>query len=102
MQLDKDTMEYSAIILVFNRICNEIIFEVQKEHYLFGIVTVKIRYSDFVDQLKSRTIKPSDNLNDLNKVATELFISNVEQGRAVRKVGVRISGLIKAAKQKRL
>ncbi len=100
--LKKDTTDENEVIPVITELSKEVLLEAKKEEYLFKVVTVKMRYLDFSDHLKSKTIKSSNNLEDLQKTAIELFKKYVNKEKPLRKIGVRISGLTKGTKQKGL
>lgn len=100
--LRKDTTNEEDILPVLVELCKEVFNESKKEEYLFKTITVKMRYNDFTDHLKGKTIKPSNNLSDLERVSKELLIHYLNKEKPLRKVGVRISGLSKRTNQKGL
>ena len=100
--LKNDTTTEEDVVPIIKELSKEVIEEAKKEEYLFKIITVKMRYNDFSDHLKSKTIKSSNNIEDLQKTAIELFKRYVNKEKPLRKVGVRISGLSKGTKQKGL
>ena len=98
--LKNNTTNEEDVLPIIKELSKEVIEEAKKEEYLFKIITVKMRYNDFSDHLKSKTIKSSNNIDDLQKNAIELFKRYVNKEKPLRKVGVRISGLSKGTKQK--
>ena len=98
--LKKDTINKEEIIPVLNNLCTEVFNEAKKDEYSFKTITLKMRYTDFTDHLKSKTIKSSNNIEDLEKASTELLIHYLNKEKPLRKVGIRISGLTKGNKQK--
>lgn len=66
-------------------------------------ITIKIRYHDFDTRTKSRTIeKPRSDLPAIRAAAWQLF-SELSDGRPVRLVGLKLSGLkARDLKQKRI
>ena len=100
--LKKDTTNEEDVLPIIKELSKDVIEEAKKEGYLFKIITVKMRYNDFSDHLKSKTIKPSNNIDDLQKIAIELFKRYINKEKPLRKAGVRISSLSKGTKQKGL
>lgn len=100
---ESDTKERAKIIEKMESIANEVGDEVKRQGISFKTVTVKIRYSDFSEHLKSRSIGHyTDDLSEIMENATKLFDQAIETGRTVRKIGVRVSGFGKSKGQKKI
>ncbi|MDE1860999.1 MAG: DNA polymerase IV [Candidatus Micrarchaeota archaeon] len=102
LTFDADTDRSEDAVAAIRKLSNEVIGEVNKAGMSFKTITIKLRYSDFSEHLKSRSIKNSNNVNDIINVATELYFRNFEKGRKLRKIGVRVSNLIKYRGQKKI
>lgn len=102
MTFEADTYDREEIEKGMKRLSDEVAMEVNKAGFVFRNVTIKLRYSDFSEKLKGRAVKPSSNADELYETAVKLYLVNVEKGRKLRKIGVRVSGLMKYGKQSRL
>ena len=102
MTFDADTHDRDEIERGMKRLSDEVAMEVNKAGFIFRNVTIKLRYSDFSEKLKSRAVKPSSSADEIYETAVKLYMANVEKGRKLRKIGVRVSGLMKYGKQSRL
>ncbi|MEM0142602.1 MAG: DNA polymerase IV [Candidatus Parvarchaeum sp.] len=100
--LKKDTTNLEEILPVLNTLCDEVLNEAKKEEYSFKTITLKMRYNDFTDHLKSKTIKSTNNLYDLERVGKELLLHYLNKEKPLRKIGIRIYGLTKSSNQKTL
>lgn len=102
LTFDADTTDRQEVNAAIKRLSNEVIGEVKKAGLSFKVVTVKMRYADFTEHLKSRSIKNSNDLNDIMNNAIDLYLRNADPNRKLRKIGVRVSSLIKYKGQKKL
>ncbi|MCL4403683.1 DNA polymerase IV [Candidatus Marsarchaeota archaeon] len=79
-----------------------VIDEIGKKGLWFRTVSVKARYDDFSERIKSKRLgNYTDSLDTLIETARRLT-DILFDGRRVRKYGVRVSSLIKSKGQKRL
>lgn len=100
---ESDTSDRKKIAEKIESISKEVAEEVKKQGVFFKTVTVKIRYSDFSEHLKSKSISHyTDDLSEMLETAQRLFDQAVEPERAIRKVGVRVSGFGKSKGQKKI
>ncbi|MDE1823245.1 MAG: DNA polymerase IV [Candidatus Micrarchaeota archaeon] len=97
---EKDTSSEKDAIEAIDRLSKEVIEEVKKNGFAFKVITLKIRYSDFSEHLRSRSIRYSNDIKDVMTISAQLYRDNVEKDRKVRKIGVRVSGFIKRKGQK--
>lgn len=100
---EKDTKDRGRIIGEIESISKEVGDEVKKQGVSYKTVTVKIRYSDFSEHLRSKSIGHYTNdVQEMFENAVRLFDSSIEEGRTVRKIGVRVSGFGKSKGQKKI
>ncbi|MDE1870364.1 MAG: DNA polymerase IV [Candidatus Micrarchaeota archaeon] len=98
---ESDTVDREIIVAQIRSIANEVFEEVKKEKVSFKTVTVKIRYFDFSEHLRSKSIGHySDELEDIVENSIKLFDSYAEKNEPIRKIGVRVSGFSKQGGQK--
>ena len=102
MTFEADTYDRDEIERGMKRLSDEVAMEVNNAGFIFRNVTIKLRYSDFSEKLKGRAVKPSSSADEIYETAVKLYTANVEKGRKLRKIGVRVSGLVKYGKQSRL
>ena len=102
MTFEADTYDRDEIERGMKRLSDEVAMEVNKAGFVFRNVTIKLRYSDFSEKLKGRAVKPSSSADEIYETAIKLYLANAEKGRKLRKIGVRVSGLMKYGKQSRL
>ncbi len=100
---EEDTSDSTIIFQALDALCEEVLKETVNQHLLFKTVTVKIRYQGFETHTRSKTLPFLTNrLRDLQKTANELLFSNLGKDRKVRLIGVRVSSLVSAEKQRTL
>ncbi len=99
---EKDTTDTQTIINAIKRLSAEVIGEVKKAGLTFKVVTVKLRYGDFTEHLKSRSIRRSDDPDDLISNSVDLYLRYSNKAKLMRKIGVRVSDLTKARGQKKI
>ncbi len=98
---DEDTAEKTKIEEKLKEISKEVFEELKEKDFYFKTVTVKIRYSDFTEHLKSRSLlHPTNNLDQIINTAIKLWEQSTEDKRKIRKLGVRVSTLSKRKGQK--
>ncbi len=99
---EKDTSENKTVIESIEELSREVGAEARRHGVSFKTVTLKMRYSDFSEQLRSKAVRPTDSVADIVSNAVSLYSAYHEKGRKIRKIGVRVSGLIDYKSQKRL
>jgi DNA polymerase IV (DinB-like DNA polymerase) len=98
-----DAGEHSLVLGRLNDICQRIHERITKRNLLFKTITVKIRYGDFETHTRGRTLPLyTGQLEELRKTAIELAQRNLDVGRRIRLIGIRVSGLKSAEGQKTL
>ncbi len=99
---ENDTNDTALITKTIEKLSDDTMGDVSKQNLSFRTVTLKVRYHDFTEHLKSKSIKPSNNSEDIKRVALELYNLHVNKNIKIRKLGVRVSKLTKYEMQKRL
>ncbi len=100
---ENDTTNSEEIIGALKKSAAEVIHDVRQQGLSFKTVTIKIRYADFSEHLKGRSLKHySNSLEDIEDTAVELFEEYAEKGEKIRKIGVRVSGLLAYSGQRKL
>ncbi len=99
----ENTADTGQIIKTLREIGKEVHDEVEKSGFAFRVVTVKIRYSNFEEHMKSKSLaRASDSQDDIINTAIVLFSKYYENGEFVRKVGIRVSNLTNYKGQKKI
>lgn len=100
---DEDTSNADQIIQKIKEISHEVIEEIRKNGFAFKTVTLKIRYSNFEEHLKSKSLnRLSNDEVAMVDAALELFWKYYDKSELIRKIGVRVSGLAKYKGQKKI
>ena len=98
---EKDTKNSQEIKEAIGRLSKEVAKDVEKNQVAFKTITLKLRYFDFSEHLHSRSVKATSSLETVIRTACGLYDDNVEKNKDVRKIGVRVSGLVSYKGQKR-
>ncbi|MGI0141350.1 MAG: DNA polymerase IV [Candidatus Micrarchaeales archaeon] len=100
---ETDTTDREKIIAQIKSIAAEVLEDVSKQGVSFKTITVKIRYHDFSEHLKSKSMSHySEELEEIVENAIKLFDASVEKGELIRKIGVRVSSFAKRKGQKKM
>jgi nucleotidyltransferase/DNA polymerase involved in DNA repair len=100
---DSDTKKWDEISNALRFLSGEVFDELRRKGMAFRTVTVKIRYSDFTEHLKSASlVHGSQDMEGIAKNAVKLFNSSRNGDKSIRKIGVRVSGLIAYKGQKKI
>lgn len=98
-----DTDSRKEIEEMISVLASEVISEVRKQGFLFKTITLKIRYANFDEHLHSRGVGHyTGEEAKAREIALDLFNKNAINGEKIRKLGLRVSGLIKSIGQKSL
>jgi DNA polymerase IV (DinB-like DNA polymerase) len=93
MTFEHDTRDIPVLQGTLDGMAQELAETLSHERMMFRTVTVKVRYQGFETRTKARTIeKPRADLRTIRAVAWQLF-SELYDGRLVRLIGVKLSGL---------
>lgn len=100
---EKDTSDWSLVLKILDKLCDEVHKEAKEYNFLFKTVTVTVRYRNFETHTHSKTLPFLTNrLGDFKKAAHELLQPYLQPGREIRLIGARVSSLVSADKQTRL
>ncbi|MDH5753697.1 MAG: DNA polymerase IV [Candidatus Bathyarchaeota archaeon] len=100
---EEDTADFDFVLNTLGRLSEEVHKDVWEQNLCFKTVTVKVRYENFETHTHSKTLPfITDRLQDLKKTARELMQDYLKLDRKIRLVGVRVSNLVSAEKQKKL
>ncbi len=87
---------------LLNELSRSVVEEINKKGLWFRTVSVKARYDDFTERIKSKRLgNYTDSLETLAETARKLT-DILFDGKRVKKYGVRVSSLINSKGQKRL
>ncbi len=92
---ERDTDRREEVLDAIRQLSAEVNAEVKKAGLSFKVVTIKMRYSDFTEHLKSRSIRASNKAEEIVHTAADLYIRYADPGKKLRKVGVRVSNFTK-------
>ena len=100
---EKDTTDRTEIVKMIKDISAEVVAEVKKSGFAYKTVTIKIRYENFEEHLKSKSLSHlSDDPSEMSTNAIMLFDMYAEKDAKIRKIGVRASNLRKYKGQKKI
>ncbi|MGA2768041.1 MAG: DNA polymerase IV [Candidatus Bathyarchaeia archaeon] len=99
----EDTTDFEAVLKTLDRLSEEVVEDVLRQRVQFRTITIRVRYENFETHMHGRTLSFITNrLQDVEKTARELLQPYLKPGRRVRLVGVRVSNLVSAEKQRTL
>ncbi len=100
---EEDTSDDIFILETLNSLAEDVHKQLIESNFTCKTVTVKIRYKNFETHTHGKTLPfLTDRLSDIQKTARELIQAYLRPDRKVRLVGIRLSNLVSAEKQKRL
>ena len=100
---EKDTEDTEKMEKAIEKMSQEIEAEIKSQGLAFSTVTLKLRFANFDEHLKSTSINyAASSSEEIAKLAKQLLHEYYHGDELVRKVGVRVSGLKKFKGQKRL
>lgn len=100
---EEDTSDFNLVLNTLNRLAEEVHSDLIKQQLSFKTLTVRIRYENFETHTHSKTLPFITNrLQDIQKTAKELLQDYLKPERKIRLIGVRVSNLHSAEKQKTL
>jgi len=99
----EDTADFHQVLNMLDKLAEEVHNDLLKQQLFFRTVTVRVRYENFETHTHSKTLPFITNrLQDIQKTAKELIQTYLKPERKIRLIGVRVSNLISAEKQKTL
>jgi DNA polymerase IV (DinB-like DNA polymerase) len=100
---EDDTCDLNRIFKTLDSISNDLHNELTASNFLFKIITVKIRYTNFETYNQGRILPCfTDRLKDIHKCVKDLTHENLISSRKIRLIGVKLSKLLSTEKQTRL
>ena len=100
---EEDTSDFDFVLNTLDRLSEEVHKDVMKQQLYFKTVTIRVRYENFETHTHSKTLSFITNrLQDLKRAARELIQAYFKPNRKIRLVGVKVSSLISAERQKTL
>ena len=100
---EEDVADFAVVLEALDRLCVDVVKEVDGQRLLFKTVTLKVRYENFETHTRSRTLPfLTARLHDLQKTERELLDGYLRKDRKIRLIGVRVSNLVSSEKQKTL
>jgi nucleotidyltransferase/DNA polymerase involved in DNA repair len=101
--LASSTTNLDEVFKMLDTLADEVHAELVKQDMLFKTVTVKGRYEDFTEKLKSKSFANySDSLETMKSASRSLIRTMLGNNKAFRKVGVKVSSLVNRKGQKTL
>lgn len=96
---EKDSTDAKKMHAILIGMIGSLTFQLRKQQKLSGLISIKIRYSNF-DTFNLQQSIPYTSLDHvLIKIARELFNKLFQRGRLIRLIGVRIGHLIQGQQQ---
>ncbi len=92
----------SVIKDVLKRLVSATISDLEKKGMLFKSITAKVRYADFTDKIKTKSMNYYTSSSDVLYSTSLKMILQLAKAKRPRKVGVRVSSLINGTGQHRL
>ncbi|MEM3578766.1 MAG: DNA polymerase IV [Candidatus Bathyarchaeia archaeon] len=99
----EDTSNFSQVLNTLDKLAEQVHKELLRRQLYFKTITVRVRYESFETHTHGKTLPFLTNrLQDLQKTARDLVQDYLKPERKVRLVGVKVSSLVSAEKQKTL
>lgn len=99
---EHDTKKDEEIIKSITELSGQVAKDVESKNISYKVVTLKLRYSDFIEHLHSQSIRPTNKTEEIAKTAIAIYNENADRSKKIRKLGVRVSGFTDYKSQKRL
>ena len=100
---ERDTSERNEMVEAIGAMSKEVGEELKNGGFAFKVVTIKLRYPDFSETMRSRSLSHrSVDTEEIAQVAVQLLDKYAEREEKLRKIGVRVSNLAKYKGQKRM
>jgi DNA polymerase IV (DinB-like DNA polymerase) len=100
---EEDTADAELVLNALDKLSEEVHSDALRHDVHFRNVTVKVRYENFETHTRGKTLPFITNrLQDIKKTARDLTQAYLTSDRKIRLIGVRVSSLSSAEKQKTL
>ncbi|MCL4373930.1 MAG: DNA polymerase IV [Candidatus Marsarchaeota archaeon] len=91
-----------ALDKMLHTLADEVWDELNKQGYWFRGVSLKVRYNDFTEHIKNRSFSNNEGSKELIYESAKKMLEGVEKDKRIRKIGVRVFGLVQRKGQKTL
>lgn len=103
LTFQEDTDDFEAVLRTLDKLSEEVCEDALKQRLHFRNVTIRVRYANFETHTHGKTLPFITNrLQDAERATRELLQPYLKQDRKIRLVGVRVSNLVSAEKQRTL
>ncbi|MGD0728969.1 MAG: DNA polymerase IV [Candidatus Micrarchaeaceae archaeon] len=99
---DKDTKDFGEIENMADKLCKEVMTELNKNNMWFRGISVKAKYSDFSEHIKNKKLNNYTDSFDLLYNTSMQLIKELVKDKNLRKIGVRTYELEAKKGQRRL
>ncbi len=99
MTFHQDTIDIPMMKSLLLGMVEKLAFQLRQEGWLTSVVSVKIRYANFDNAPKQRTIKYTSCDHTLSRHIIELFDLLYQRRMRIRLIGIRFSGLVRGTYQ---
>lgn len=96
---EKDSSDIKKMNAILIGMIGNLSFQLRKQQKLSGVISIKIRYSNFETHNMQQSIPYTALDHILIKTALELFNKLYQRGRQIRLIGIRIGQLIQGQQQ---
>ena len=96
---EKDSTDTKMMYAILISMVGSLTFQLRKQQKLSGLISIKIRYSNFETHNMQQSIPYTSLDHILIKTAIELFDKLYQNGRLIRLIGVKIGQLIEGQEQ---
>lgn len=100
--MEHNTEDKRELLSEASKLAKIVVAELNQKGFMFKTVSVKAKYQDFTERIRSRTLRHySNSIEAVNESARQLM-DDVIVGKPIRKIGVRLSTFTKSKGQKKL
>ncbi len=100
--LDRNATGMDDVEEMLQKLANEVIVEVKRQKLMFKTIGVKVRYNDFTDRMKSKSLTNYSDSEELIISTARTLFAGLLGEKPVRKIGVRVSSFTSGSGQKKL
>lgn len=96
----RDQSDRDKLLSTLQRLAEKVAGRVHKKGLLYTTVKIKLRWPDFTTLTRQTTLsQPTDQAETVYELAEGLFLKEWQPGKAVRLIGVGVSGLYEGPRQ---
>jgi nucleotidyltransferase/DNA polymerase involved in DNA repair len=100
--LEHNSEDREELLGEIAKLSKVVVGELKGKGMVFKTVSIKAKYSDFSERIKSKTLQHYSDSQEPIDISARSLIDLLMIGKPIRKIGVRVSTLINAAGQKKL